>query len=401
MAKFSFTALLGDGRGTRGMITEESQEAAMKILSDRGFTVTRLVEVKEAPGLFSLGAPRLKPEELLVFTQEIASMLNAGLSLTRALEIVMNDSENPSLRKISTEIAAGVKAGDSLSDQMRLWPSVFSRFYVSMVESGEAAGNLSKILFRLASYIENAENLKSKVIGAVTYPLAVMFFAVLIMVGIFFFGIPKFKEIYDGIGKELPLITRMFLNSGDFLSNNWMIIIVLIVAGAASLYFMSRNESSLYALDRLLLRVWIAGPIVRRLCLARFARAFGTLYSAGVQILQALDLVACASANRVLEENINKAARDVREGKTLAESLRGSEVFTQMSIGMIAAGEEAGTLAVMLDKIADFYEAQVEVALKSLTGIMEPIIMIGVGGLVALVVLVLGLPLFQLATSLG
>lgn len=401
MPQFTFSALNEKRDMVNGEVTADDHAAAMKSLVDQGLLVTQL-EQRKIHGTGFLGLRRsLKSEDLLAFTQEMASMINAAIPVPRALDIIAKDSRDPLLKSVVGDLARGFRGGTPLAELMAQHPRVFSKFYVSLVRSGESAGNLPQILTRLAAYIESSTALQGRLVGALAYPTVILVFAIVVIGFIFVYGIPQFREIYGAMGRDLPPLTLLFVSIGGFLSHNLLWLCLLLAGLAGYARWLLNLEATRTRIDAVLLHLWIVGPLVQRVALARFARTLATLLDAGMPIIRTLELVASATGNRILEKAVLKAAADVKEGGGLADSLRSCQIFTEMAISMVAAGEESGTLPPMLAKLADFYEVQVDQSLKALTGIIEPLIMMGVGAAVAVIILVLGLPLFNLASSLG
>lgn len=405
MPEFTFTVRDEKDHRTSGTIEAADQETALKMLSEKNLVVTKLTIIRRKKmnplSLFGFGRLRIKGEELLLFTQEMAAMLDSGIPLKKATDIMISDSENPALRQILIDISSGVGSGSQLSEVLKRYEGVFNKLYVSMVSAGEAGGNLPLILKRLANYIESSETLKQKVKSALYYPVMVISFALVMVTFIFIFGIPRLQSIYEGFGSELPLPTRIFLDIAKFLGAAWPYLLVILIVAAFFLTRFARTKSGQLLFDGLKLNLFLIGPLLKKLAISRFARTLSTLYSSGVPILKAMELVSGSMGNRVMEEVVLKAVKSLREGELIAEPLRRSKVFTQMSISMIAAGEETGALESMLDKLADFYETQVEISLKAMTGLLEPIIMIVVGIIIAFVVIVLALPFMTLSTLLN
>ncbi|MEQ8190736.1 MAG: type II secretion system F family protein [Candidatus Eremiobacterota bacterium] len=404
MPLFDFSGLDKDGRRTTGTLEAENKEGAMTVLSNRNLTVTKLIPVKvKKPGafpFFGTGRIKIKGEELLLFTQELASMLSAGINMRRALDIISADVDTPDLKQIVRELLTGIGEGKSLSELFNKYPDVFSKLYVSMVEAGEASGKLPDILLRLATYIENAENLKKKVQGAFYYPVIVLVLSLFITAFIFIFGIPRIKSIYDQLGGELPIFTRVFIDLSTFISQNLLFIIPLAIILVTGLTYISKTEQFKYFLDNLKLKNKLLGPIFQRLAIARFSRTLSALYTSGVPLLQAMEIVSASMGNVIMEEAVKSSIKKLAEGENLADPLRDTNVFTQMAISMLAAGEEAGTLGTMLDRLADFYETQVEISIRALTDLIEPLIMVFIGVIIGVLILVLALPFMQLSTVL-
>jgi len=401
MPQFSFTALTAESERTNGIVEATSKDEALKTLAGRNLTVTRITRLADKKsGLFGGKGVSLKGEELLLLTQELASMLDAGITLKKALDIMAMDVESPSFQRVVSDLTSGVSAGETFSELLKKYPDVFSTLYVSMIEAGEKSGNLPLVLFRLADYIEKSENLKRKVHAALYYPTLVVIFSILIVSGIFIFGIPRLKGIYDSFGSQLPLPTRMFMNFSDFMTHYWplALITVIVIVVLAARYL--RSEGGQYLKDRLKMTVPFIGTLFRRLAIARFARTLGTLYSSGVNIIDAMEMVTGSSGNRVMEKALRESFKNLRSGEPLVEPLRRSRIFTEMALSMISAGEESGSLDRMLSKLGDFYEAQVDVALQGLAGILEPLIMIFVGAFIGMTIMIMALPFLQMSTML-
>ncbi|MDQ7826189.1 MAG: type II secretion system F family protein [Candidatus Eremiobacteraeota bacterium] len=398
LPQFIFTYLNENKRPVTGIIEAPDRESALKRLSTSYSTVIEIKEVKERKVLFG---GSISGEELQVVTRQLATMLRAGVPLLRALEIITSDSENAFLQSVFVHITEGVKEGKAISEMLSRHPNVFPRFYLFMVESGETGGKLPEILFKLAEYIENAENLKKKVKSALMYPVTVMILAFAISVFIFMFGVKQFEEIYKGLDAPLPFSTQIFLAVADFMWRYWY----LIAAGVmATLYLLSRyvrTSKGELVKDRMLLKLPVIGPLLRRLAIARFARTLSSLLSGGVSTLKSIELVSGSVGNRVMEKMIMNLLRRTKEGESMAESLRQGGEFTKMAVSMIATGEESGTLETMLNEIADFYELQVDVMLKNMASLIEPLVIVVVGIFVGLLIISLGMPLFNLVQVLG
>jgi len=404
MPLFDFAGLDKDGRRTTGTLEAENKEGAMTVLSNRNLTVTKLLPVKvKKPGIltfFGAGRIKIKGEELLLFTQELASMLSAGINMRRAMDIISADVDNHDLKQIVSELLKGVGEGKPLSELFNKYPDVFSKLYISMVEAGEASGKLPDILLRLATYIENAENLKKKVQGAFYYPVIVLVLSLFITAFIFIFGIPRIKSIYDQLGGELPVFTKVFIDLSTFISQNLFFVVPLVFLLVIVLTYICKTEQFKYFMDDFKLKNKLFGPIFKRLAIARFARTLSALYTSGVPLLQSMEIVSASMGNVIMEKAVRSSIKRLAEGETLADPLRDTNIFTQMAISMMSAGEEAGTLGTMLDKLADFYETQVEISIRALTDLIEPLIMVFIGIIIGLLILVLALPFMQLSTVL-
>ncbi len=398
MPQFVFTILNKDKKTRDGILESTDRDSALKTLADTYGTVLELKEIKEKKGFF---APKVSTEALMVITYQIATMLRSGLTLVRTLEVVAADTEDENLQIILADISAGISEGKSFSEMLRKYPHIFSSIYISMTEAGEQSGKLPEILTKLAEYIENSEDLKRKVKSALYYPVTVIVLASLISLFIFVFGVKQFQDIYSGLGADLPPITRMFINVGDFVYHYWIFILVgIFVAGFFIRQYFS-TENGIQVRDRLLLSLPVISPIIRRVAIARFARTLGILFEGGVSILTSLELVSTSMGNRVLEKVVLEALKQVKEGESITYPLRQSQAFTKMAIGMIATGEESGNLPGMLNELARFYEIQVDVMLRAMAGLIEPFVIILVGIFVAILIVALGMPLFNLVQILA
>ncbi|MGV8123518.1 MAG: type II secretion system F family protein [Candidatus Xenobiia bacterium LiM19] len=399
MAQYLFIAQDQLGKRLSGRLDASDRESAIKSLSDKNLIVTKLDTVKERGGFLGLFSA-VRQEEVLLFTQELGAMLDAGIGIVQAMNTIAADIENLRFRGMVAEMANGIAGGKQLSEVLQRHERIFSKLYISMVRAGETSGNLPAILIRLAGYIENAETLRKKIQSALYYPATVVVFAVAVVTFIFVFGVPRLSSIYKGFDTELPFFTRLILGLGTFLGNNIIIIALLLITGGYFLLRFFNTEKGHLFWDAIKLNAPIMGHLFQKLAIARFASTLGTLYGSGVPILKSLQIVAGATGNKVVENTILKALKSVKEGESIVEPLRKSEVFTNLAISMIAVGEESGTLEAMLNRVASFYETQVDIILKGLAGLLEPIILIFIGLMIAVVILALGLPFMTLSTLL-
>jgi len=402
MRQFTFKAQNTEDSARTGTLMARDRDSAIRTLSEQGFTVTEL-DYASRPTLgfrrlLGLGLKSVKGEELLTFTQELGAMLNAGITLRNAMDVLVEDMESPTLTQVLTDVDAGIAAGSNLSDLLKNYPTVFSKFYTSMIAAGESSGTLPQTLLKLATYIEKSENLKKKVQAALYYPAMVISFALVIITAILVFGIPRFAEFYSGVGMELPWATRMFIKLGEFASNSWYLALPLAAMAAYGVSQALRTPWGQLHFDMLKLNSPVFGRLLQRLSIARFARTLSTLYASGVPILKAMEIVSGTTGNRVMENVVTGVVRNLKEGETITAPLRRSKIFTPMAVSMIAAGEESGSLHNMLGKLADFYEVQVELTLQALSGLLEPIVLVVIGILIGTVIVVLGLPLLQIGT---
>ncbi len=395
MAQYVFTALDDKGNRSSGTLEAENRSFALKVLSEKNLTVTNLNQMKTRREKL-----RVSGEELLLFTQELGSMLKAGILLSKALNILATDVESPSLRQVALELDSGINSGKSLSECIKEFPGVFDKLYYSMVQAGEGGGELPGILLRLAKYIEQQEILRRKIIGQLYYPVMTLTFALLVMGFIMAYGIPVVIDVYEGFSTELPFLTRIILGVGRFMQLSWhWVLLGLILLGFIA-YKILQTPRGAYAFDRFKLEMRVIGPLIKKLAIARFARTLGTLYGAGVPILQAMDLTAGSIGNLVMEEHLKNSLKNLSEGDSISQAIGRSDLFTPMAVSMMTVGEETGSLDVMLKELAGFYETQVEISLRALTSLLEPAIMIVVGLFIAVIILSLALPFMQLFTVL-
>ena len=398
MPQFIYTVIDAQHHQTSGTVAAPDRESALRQVSKGQVTVVGLEELRERRPFFE---PGITGDDLLVFTQQIATMLKSGLNLKLALDVLLQDMENPTLRRTVGALAADLAEGKQLSQAMAEHTAVFPRMYIHMVQAGEASGSLAEILAQLAVYVEQAEHLKRRVKAALYYPVFVLGAAFVISTFIFVFGVHQFQQIYAGFNAPLPLLTRIIIQLGDVVWNWWWAILLAMVATGALLLRWARTERGQFTLDRIFLAVPVLGPLLRRVAIARFARTLSNLYSSGVPLLTSLELVAGSMGNRVLENVVLGTAQNVKEGESITRPLRESGIFTPMSISMIATGEESGSLDVTLKEVADFYDSQIDMMLRGLISLVEPVVILCVGVFVAVLIIALGLPLLNLVEILG
>jgi type IV pilus assembly protein PilC len=399
MTNFAYKAL--DGRGTQaaGEIEGESKAAVAAALRSRGLTVLDLNEVKQGWGQIQIGG-RVKPKDLTVFSRQFATMVNSGLSMLRCLYVLEEQTPNKKLAKTVSEVRADVEAGISLSDALEKHPKIFSRLYVSMVRAGELGGILDEVLNRLATQLEKEDQIRRAVKSAMVYPILIGSFALIVLLGMVLFLIPIFAAMYKDLGNaQLPMLTRIMVAISNALLNFPIniVIVALIVGAVYGLLRLKRTDRGTHVWDRFKLHIPMGiGEIIRKLAVARFSRTLGTLITSGVPILQAIEITGQAAGNVVIEDAMVDVQNSVKEGQSITEPLSKFSVFPAMVTQMISVGEETGSLDAMLGKIADFYEDEVSAAVKSLTSILEPILMLGVGAIVGTVVIAMYLPIFNM-----
>ena len=383
-----------------GEITANSKDEVIAQLRKRNISVTIVKAKEKTPFLsMSFGEARVKDKDIVIFTRQFATMIDAGLPLVQALDILSTQVENKTLGKHLAAIKNDVEAGSTYADALRKHPKIFDELYANMVAAGESGGILDTILNRLAAYIEKAMRLKKKVKGAMVYPAVVTTVAVLVITIIMIFVIPTFAKMFTQLGGVLPAPTRIVIGLSHFLAG-WggLAILICIVAFFVTLFQVRKTERGKAITDGILLKLPIFGVLLRKVAIAKFTRTLSTLIGSGVPILDGLEITAKTAGNKVVEYGVMDVRAAVSEGKTLAEPLTKVKVFPPMVTHMIAVGEQTGALDSMLSKIADFYDEEVDNAVANLTAMMEPMLMVFLGGAVGFIVVAMYLPIFKIMT---
>lgn len=363
------------------------------------------VSISQKKGLFatlnSINIPGLTKgittKDLAIFSRQFATMIDAGLPLVQCLDILSTQHDNAEFKKTLIEVKNAVEGGSTFADALKKHPKVFDSLYVNLVNAGEVGGILDTILNRLAIFLEKTEKIKNKIKGAMTYPAVVIIIATLVVAGLLMFVVPIFEGMFKDFGQALPAPTQIVVVLSKFLQNFWYYLIAAIVIIGIAFNRLYKTEKGRFVMDGLFLKSPVFGDLLRKTATARFTRTLGTMISSGVPILEALEIVSKASGNSVIEKSIMNARESLSQGKTLAEPLIEEKIFPGMVTQMIAVGETTGALDSMLNKIADFYEDEVDTAVESLTSLIEPMLMVFLGVVVGGLVIALYLPIFQLA----
>ncbi|MBP8645137.1 MAG: type II secretion system F family protein [Syntrophobacteraceae bacterium] len=390
------------GKKQKGETEADNPSIARQLLARKGINVTSLKpKPKDLSEYLPFLQAKIKERDLVIFVRQFSTMIDAGLPLVQALEILREQQENPTFRKIVKQVKVDIEEGATLSDAIRKHPKAFDDLFVNLVAAGEAGGILDIILNRLATYIEKVANLKKKVKGAMTYPIIVVAIALVVVAVILIYVIPVFAGLFKDAGAKLPSLTLFVMSVSDFTKAyfHWMILGVVIV-----LFLIKRvrkTEKGRDILDRLFLKLPVFGLLIRKVAVARFTRTLGTMLASGVPILDGLDIVASTSGNTVIERAIRKARAAIAEGRTVAEPLEETAVFPPMVTQMIAIGEATGALDQMLGKIADFYDEEVDIAVESLTSMLEPLMIVFLGVTIGFLLIAMYLPIFQIADVVG
>ena len=397
---FEWSGKTSKGLVESGEITANSRDEVINQLRKRNIMAT-LIRQKEKKSLFgglSFGGG-VDDKDIVIFTRQFATMIDAGLPLVQALEILSTQVENKFLAKTLAAIKDDVESGATYADALKKHPKAFTDLYANMVAAGESGGILDTILNRLAAYIEKAMKLKKKVKGAMVYPIVVSSIAVICIAVIMIFVVPTFSKMFTQMGGTLPLPTLFVMKLSNFLAGMGGLLTGLtIVAFIIALKQVRKTEKGQAVTDRIFLRLPIFGILLKKVAVAKFTRTLGTLISSGVPILDGLEITAKTAGNKVIEYAVMDVRSAVSEGKTLAEPLMKSKVFPPMVTHMIAVGEQTGALDTMMNKIADFYDDEVDNAVSNLTAMMEPMLMVFLGGSVGFIVIAMYLPIFKLIT---
>ena len=400
MAKFAWEGRTRSGQVQKGEMEASSADAVTANLRRQGIMPGKVkergkgldVEIK-IPGM----EPKVKTKDMVVFTRQFSTMIDAGLPLVQCLDILANQQENKTFRKALSDIKESVESGSTFADALKKHPKIFDDLYCNLVAAGEVGGILDTIMARLAAYIEKSFKLKKQIKGAMTYPVTIIGIAVIVIAVILIFVIPAFEKMFADFGGALPAPTQVVINLSNFIQDYILVIIGAIIASIFLVKKIYSTEKGKAKIDHWLLKLPVFGPLIRKAAVARFTRTMGTMLSSGVPILDGLDIVASTAGNKTVEKAIYDVKKSISEGKTISEPLSESGVFPAMVCQMIGVGEEAGAVDTMMNKIADFYDDEVDEAVDNLTAMMEPMLMLFLGTTVGGLVIAMYLPIFKLA----
>jgi type IV pilus assembly protein PilC len=392
------------GKNTHGEKRKGEVEAADLAGAQAQVKRMRITDavVKEKPKdlleNISFFKPKVQGRDIVIFTRQLSTMINAGLPLVQGLEILEKQQENPTFKKALVEIRQDVEAGSTLADSMRKKPKIFDALFTNMIEAGETGGILDTILTRLAVFMEKSMALKKKIKGAMTYPTVCLAIAILVLGVILIFVVPVFKTMFEDFGSSLPLPTQFVVDMSDFLKSYFIYIFIAFFLISMAVKKFYQTDKGRMAIDRGLLRSPVFGILLRKVAVAKFTRTLSTMLSAGVPILEALQVVAKTAGNKVIEQAVFRVGDSIAEGRPIAEPLEESGVFPNMVVQMINVGESVGALDAMLEKIADFYDEEVDQAVENLTAMIEPFMMVFLGGMIGGIVVAMYLPIFKIAS---
>ncbi|MCP1618348.1 type IV pilus assembly protein PilC [Pseudomonas sp. SLBN-26] len=396
---FSWEGTDKKGAKVKGDMSGINPSLVKAQLRKQGINPTKVK--KKGASLFGQGK-KIKPLDIALFTRQMATMMKAGVPLLQSFDIIGEGVDNQNMRKLVEEVKQEVAAGNSFANSLRKKPLYFDELYCNLVDSGEQSGALESLLDRVATYKEKTESLKAKIKKAMTYPIAVVIVALIVSAILLIKVVPQFQAVFAGFGAELPAFTMMVIHLSEFLQTWWFVVLIAIFGTSFSIRELHRRSKKFRdGVDRGVLKLPIVGDILYKSAVARYARTLSTTFAAGVPLVEALDSVSGATGNVVFKEAVNKIKQDVSTGMQLNFSMRTTGVFPAMAIQMTSIGEESGALDTMLDKVASFYEEEVDNAVDNLTTLMEPLIMAVLGVLVGGLIIAMYLPIFQLGSVVG
>lgn len=398
MATYKYSVRDKAGKIVKGKLDGESKQAVQSKLTQMGYIILELDQQGGLAALSSLsfGDVKVKAKDVTIFARQFSTMIDAGLSLTKCLSILGAQTESPGLRTVITQLSKDVEAGQSLSDALGKHPKVFPPIFVNMVRAGETGGVLDEVLERLADHFESEQALNAKIKSSMTYPVAMGGLVGIVLVAMMVFVVPTFEKMFADMGGKLPLMTQILVDASNFVAGLGGVVSFVVFVALINIFKWWSHGPGIRIWDGAKLNMPVFGSMIRKMALARFTRTFGTLVSAGVPILSALDIVADTAGNEVVADAVKYTRSAIKEGETIAKPLSESKVFPSMLVQMIAVGEETGALDSMLNKVADFYDEEVSTAVDGLTSLIEPLMMASLGVIVGGMVIALYMPMFQI-----
>ncbi len=401
------TVYLWEGTNRKGEVKKGEMEAAdetqvRNLLRRQGFKSFKIkkkpVDLLESIPFFK---QKVKEKDVVVFARVFSTMISAGLPLIQCLELLAAQEQNKTFAKIIASMKADIESGASLTEALGKHPEVFDEFFVNLVAAGESGGILDMILSRLSAYMEKAMKLKGKVKGAMTYPASVLVISIAVVSVLLLKVIPVFQKMFEGMGSALPAPTQFLVDASQFAQDYFLYMAGVIIAVFYAFKRFYRTEKGTLMVDALVLKAPVFGPLLRKVAVAKFTRTLSTMLSSGVPIIEALSIVSKTAGNKIVENALLATRKSISEGKTIAEPLGETNIFPQMVVQMIAVGEATGALDTMLAKIADFYDDEVDAAVEAMTALLEPFMMVFLGGVVGGMIIAMYLPIFQMAAAVG
>jgi type IV pilus assembly protein PilC len=402
MATFQWEGRTREGTVKKGTLVADSETAALAQLRAQSVSPIRVKpKAKDLAELLPFLAPSVKAKDIVVFTRQFATMIDAGLPLVQCLDILASQQENKTFKDVLLAVKADVEQGSTFAAALSKHPRAYDRLYVSLVSAGEVGGILDTILNRLATHMEKIEELKRKVKGAMVYPISVLVIATGVVVLMLVKVIPVFEQMFQDFGGALPAPTQMVISASHFMQSYILHALGVIAAMVFALRYIYSTPRGRWFFDSLFLKLPIFGSVLKKVAVTRFTRTLGTMLSSGVPILDALDIVARTAGNVVIERELQQTRASIAEGKTVAEPLSKSKVFPGMVVQMIAVGEQTGAMDAMLGKIADFYDDEVDAAVAAMTSMLEPLMLVMLGGSVGSLLIAMYLPIFKIAETIN
>ncbi len=386
----------------KGEIEAVDEITVRGLLRRQGF---KSIEVKVKPKDLLEYLPflkgKIKEKNVVVFCRIFSTMINAGLPLIQCLDLLAQQEQNKAFSKIIRSVKEDIEGGTSLTNALKKYPEIFDELFVNLIAAGEAGGILDVILERLSNYMEKAMKLKARVKGAMTYPIAVLVISFAVVALLLIKVIPVFKKMFEGMGGQLPGLTQALITASEFMQSYWYIIVAIIVIIYVAMSRFYKTEKGRWTIDSIMLKAPVFGDLLKKVAVAKFSRTLSTMMSSGVPILEGLTIVSKTSGNVVIEDALIKTRQSISEGRTIAEPLSETGIFPPMVVQMISVGEATGALDSMLSKIANFYDDEVDVAVDAMTALLEPVMMVFLGGVVGGMIVAMYLPIFKLASVVG
>ena len=409
MAQFNYTAIDAHGKKIKGTSETENSFALAARLRKQSITIISAERIEEkrikkdkktGNSFFSL-AKRITTEDLVIFYRQLSTMVDAGVQLVESLDILADQAGNPTFQKVIQDVKENIEAGESFSASLARHSHVFPGLGISMIKAAEIGGNLGSILDQLATYVEDKDKIDKKIKSAISYPKFILIFFGLVLSGVVFGLIPKFKDIFESFGADLPGITLVMIAISDFAKNNILYEIILIIGLIAGFKVFARSNRGRHFIDGMKFKIPVFGKMVVKSTIARFCKTLGTLTKNSVQLVDALTISAETANNVVIQEIVEDVKKNVTGGASLGRSMQDHAIFPVMMVKMIAVGERSGALEIMLEKVSEFYDRQFNSSIDGLTSIIEPVLMIGLGVMALIVVLSVYLPIFQMSGMIG
>jgi type IV pilus assembly protein PilC len=404
MPTYAYMALDQVGKTVKGKTESEGESLLLSKLHEQNLHVLSIVEERSRAGGQSTGntqGRKVKLNGMVVFSRQFATMIDAGVAIVRCLDILEGQTKDPALKPVIAQCKKDVKSGMSLTDAFSKHPNVFSRLYVNMVKAAEMGGILDKILDRLAEFLEKEQEIRGKIKSAMIYPILVLVFAFVMVGALFMFVLPKFKEIFLSMNVEMPAATKLLFDMSSLMVQFWYVGLIAAVGGVVAYKMYAKSDAGAWQIDMLKLKFPVIGELVQKMSISRFSRTFATLIHSGVPMMRSLEIVGETAGNRVIAHAIDNARSAIREGQKISVPLAQSGLFPGMVTHMIDIGEETGRLSEMLAKVSDFYDQEVENAVKALTSMIEPCLIVMMGGIVGFIAISIMSPIFKLISSVS